>query len=305
MKTIRYYSGIGLLPKSGRSRGGHRSYTADALSRLGLIQRLRALDTPIAAIARVMTGERSLADLVTRELDTFQAHMRELTWRQGILRALDDCPELERLRRLALLAEVGKLAPDQPAAPLAPGRHRRRGARTTSQPHHYDRPRRRRTPRPHQRRRPAPPTAEPPGRRRRVVLLRHHGRLHTGRRGPCLRLPARRTEALDHFVPTYARISGRDDTRRSVHTSAPGSATQRTTARSRCTTGDTPSLSPAKRRLTSPPPARDTSPLPSPPWRSPNTVKAYAHDLVELTSPPVQPFLPPTRRTFSVRALDE
>ncbi|MFD7288303.1 hypothetical protein [Streptomyces sp. NPDC059863] len=63
----------------------------------------------IAAIARVMTGEHSLADLVTRELDTVQAHMRELTWRQGMLRTLDDCSELERLRRLALLAEVGKL----------------------------------------------------------------------------------------------------------------------------------------------------------------------------------------------------
>ncbi|MEV8395033.1 MULTISPECIES: MerR family transcriptional regulator [unclassified Streptomyces] len=109
VKTIRYYSDIGLLPESGRSRGGHRGYTADALSRLRLIQRLRALDTLIAAIARVMTGEHSLADLVTRELDTVQAYMRELTWRQGMLRTLDDCSELERLRRLALLAEVGKL----------------------------------------------------------------------------------------------------------------------------------------------------------------------------------------------------
>ncbi|WP_236653668.1 helix-turn-helix domain-containing protein [Streptacidiphilus melanogenes] len=107
VKTIRYYSDIGLLPENGRSRGGHRRYTADALSRLRLIQRLRALDTPIAAIATVMTGERSLGDLVSCELDTVQAHIRELTWRQGMLQALDDCPELERLRRLALLAEVG------------------------------------------------------------------------------------------------------------------------------------------------------------------------------------------------------
>ncbi|MFE7526651.1 MerR family transcriptional regulator [Kitasatospora sp. NPDC057542] len=111
VKTIRYYSDIGLLPESGRSPGGHRRYNTDALSRLRLIQRLRALDTPIAAIAAVMTGEHSLADLVTRELDTVQAQLRGLTWRQGALRALDGCPEPERLRRLALLSEVG--SPDE------------------------------------------------------------------------------------------------------------------------------------------------------------------------------------------------
>ncbi|MFJ2863409.1 MerR family transcriptional regulator [Kitasatospora sp. NPDC087314] len=111
VKTIRYYSDIGLLPESGRSPGGHRRYGTDALSRLRLIQRLRALDTPIAAIAAVMTGEHALADLVTRELDTVRVQLRGLTWRQGALRALDDCPEPERLRRLALLAEVG--SPDE------------------------------------------------------------------------------------------------------------------------------------------------------------------------------------------------
>lgn len=31
VKTIRYYSDIGLRPESGRSRGGHRRYAADAL----------------------------------------------------------------------------------------------------------------------------------------------------------------------------------------------------------------------------------------------------------------------------------
>nr|WP_236057853.1 MerR family transcriptional regulator [Streptomyces sabulosicollis] len=108
VKTIRYYSDIGLLPESGRTPGGHRRYAADALPRLRLIQRLRALGTPIAAIAAVMAGERSLGELVTRELDVVREQLREATWRREVLRALDDCPAPERLRRLALLAGVGK-----------------------------------------------------------------------------------------------------------------------------------------------------------------------------------------------------
>ncbi|MFE5165132.1 MerR family transcriptional regulator [Streptomyces sp. NPDC056697] len=107
VKTIRYYSDIGLLPESGRTPGGHRRYAADALPGLRLIQRLRALGTPIAAIATVMAGERSLDELVSRELDAVQEQLREATWRREVLRALDDCPAPERPRRLALLAGVG------------------------------------------------------------------------------------------------------------------------------------------------------------------------------------------------------
>ncbi|WP_223863942.1 MerR family transcriptional regulator [Streptomyces sp. 5-10] len=108
VKTVRYYSDAGLLPESGRSPGGHRRYAADALPRLQLIQRLRALGTPIAAIAAVMAGERSLGELVGRELGAVREQLRALTWRRAALRALDDCPAPERLRRLALLAGVGK-----------------------------------------------------------------------------------------------------------------------------------------------------------------------------------------------------
>nr|WP_202511817.1 MerR family transcriptional regulator [Streptomyces sp. SID3343] len=112
VKTIRYYSDIGLLPESARSGGGHRRYAADALPRLRLIRHLRALDTPIATIAAVVTGEHSLADLVTGELDTVRSQMRRLAWRRGALRALNGCPgPEERLRRLALIADVGR--PDE------------------------------------------------------------------------------------------------------------------------------------------------------------------------------------------------
>lgn len=226
VKTIRYYSDIGLLPESGRSRGGHRRYTSDALSRLRLIQRLRALDAPIAAIATVMTGEHSLADLVTRELDTVQAHIRELAWRQVILRSLDDCPEPERLRRLALLAEVGK--PDEAHDRLVRYWH---WALPTSLPRRLTRAViEGAVPLP-----PATPTsttvlayaelrALTSGDDRRRQPQSHQvgdvASFYSGILDACTLAaeamasgcPARHTEALDHFVRTYARVSGHDDT---------------------------------------------------------------------------------------------
>ncbi len=250
VKTIRYYSDIGLLPESGRTSGGHRRYAADALPRLRLIQRLRALGTPIAAIAAVMAGERSLGELVSRELDAVQEQLREATWRREVLRALDDCPAPERPRRLALLAGVGspddahdrlvrywhwalpaglprRLAqaviegavPAPPAAPSAPAAPTT--ATTATVPT-------------------APTTATVPTAptvlayaelhalataddRRRQPQPHQVGDVasfYAGLLDACALAgealvsgcPERRAEALGHFVRTYARVDGHDDT---------------------------------------------------------------------------------------------
>ncbi|MGW7102175.1 helix-turn-helix domain-containing protein [Streptomyces sp. NPDC054838] len=109
VKTLRYYSDSGLLPLAGRSTGGHRRYGPEAWERIRLIRRLRALDTPIATITRVVTGECSLGELVSTELETVQERLTELRWREATLRALDDCPSEERLRRLEILSRVQRL----------------------------------------------------------------------------------------------------------------------------------------------------------------------------------------------------
>ncbi len=109
VKTLRYYSDSGLLPVVARSTGGHRRYGPEAWERIRLIRRLRALDTPIATITRVVTGECSLGELVATELDAVQERLTELRWRQATLKALDDCPGEERLRRLEILSRVQQL----------------------------------------------------------------------------------------------------------------------------------------------------------------------------------------------------
>ncbi|MCX4546050.1 MerR family transcriptional regulator [Streptomyces sp. NBC_01565] len=109
VKTLRYYSDSGLLPVSGRSTGGHRRYGPEAWERIRLIRRLRALDTPIATITQVVTGECSLGELVATELEVVQERLTELRWRQATLKSLDGCTSEERLRRLEILSRVQRL----------------------------------------------------------------------------------------------------------------------------------------------------------------------------------------------------
>ncbi|WP_225842093.1 MerR family transcriptional regulator [Streptomyces albus] len=109
VKTIRYYSDIGLLPVAERSTGGHRRYSQEALELLALIRRLRALEMPVATIASVAAGELSLSALVADELEAVGEQLAGLRWRQATLQALDDCPPQERLRRLEVLSAVQRL----------------------------------------------------------------------------------------------------------------------------------------------------------------------------------------------------
>ncbi|MFJ3204739.1 MerR family transcriptional regulator [Streptomyces sp. NPDC086989] len=109
VKTLRYYSDSGLLPVAARSTGGHRRYGPEAWERIRLIRRLRALDTPIATITQVVTGECTLGELVATELEAVQERLSELRWREATLKALDDCPGEERLRRLEILSRVQRL----------------------------------------------------------------------------------------------------------------------------------------------------------------------------------------------------
>ncbi|MCL7497304.1 MerR family DNA-binding transcriptional regulator [Streptomyces sp. MCA2] len=122
VKTVRYYSDIGLLPVAERSAGGHRRYRPEALEQLHLVQRLRALDTPISTLTQLASGERGLGDVIADEMGLVRSRLTELHWRQATLEALDDCSAPERLRRLEVLSRVQRLPEAQDRLARAWGR---------------------------------------------------------------------------------------------------------------------------------------------------------------------------------------
>ncbi|MEX2230085.1 MAG: MerR family transcriptional regulator [Dehalococcoidia bacterium] len=97
VKTVRYYSEIGLLPESERSQGGYRLYTEADLRRLRLIQQARLLQIPLAEVARLVhlafdescrAFEQALQDTVNRRLAEVDHAISELVQLRGTLSAL-------------------------------------------------------------------------------------------------------------------------------------------------------------------------------------------------------------------------
>ncbi|MCL4757876.1 MAG: Cd(II)/Pb(II)-responsive transcriptional regulator [Rhodocyclaceae bacterium] len=54
IETVRYYEKSGLLPEPARQANGYRAYSARHLERLAFIRHCRALDMPLADIARLL-----------------------------------------------------------------------------------------------------------------------------------------------------------------------------------------------------------------------------------------------------------
>ncbi|MEU6242067.1 MerR family transcriptional regulator [Streptomyces sp. NPDC047024] len=126
VKTVRFYSDLGLLPEASRSSGGHRRYGLSALDRLRLIRSLRALDLPVPEVGRVLdegdgpagtTGAlatAALEDALDGRLRELGSEITALRWREAALQLVRDCPAEERADRLRLVGAVS--APPSTAA---------------------------------------------------------------------------------------------------------------------------------------------------------------------------------------------
>ncbi|WUJ69161.1 MerR family transcriptional regulator [Kribbella soli] len=77
VKTVRYYSDLGLLP-SRRTTAGHRRYDETAVARLELIRTLRALGLDLETVRTVLDRERTLADVLAAHADALAVQIRTL-----------------------------------------------------------------------------------------------------------------------------------------------------------------------------------------------------------------------------------
>nr|WP_255495257.1 MerR family transcriptional regulator [Nocardia sp. GTS18] len=87
VRTIRYYCDEGLLAAE-RTSTGHRTFGTDAIERLGLLRRLRALGIGLAAIAEVLAGTRALAEVIAAEREAVVGELTALRRREALLTAV-------------------------------------------------------------------------------------------------------------------------------------------------------------------------------------------------------------------------
>ena len=103
-KAIRYYEGIGLLPRAARSDNRYRRYTPADVNRLIVLRRIRLLGVPLAAARRLVKDvdrarcadvRRELLALVDERLGALDREIAELHALRGAVeryqRALADC----------------------------------------------------------------------------------------------------------------------------------------------------------------------------------------------------------------------
>ncbi|MFB4314162.1 MerR family transcriptional regulator [Actinomadura sp. 21ATH] len=105
VRTVRFYCDEGILPAR-RSAGNQRRFDPDAVERLRLVRRLRGLGLGLAAIGRVLTGERALGEAIAAERAALDAELSALAWRRASLRAVEEAGPADRAMRLELLAAV-------------------------------------------------------------------------------------------------------------------------------------------------------------------------------------------------------
>jgi DNA-binding transcriptional MerR regulator len=90
VKTIRYYSDIGLLPEASRTAAGYRRYNEAGLARLELIRALRDLGFDIAATRQVADHQTSLEDVARAHVQAVDARIRQLKLQRAVLHAIAD-----------------------------------------------------------------------------------------------------------------------------------------------------------------------------------------------------------------------
>jgi DNA-binding transcriptional MerR regulator len=105
VKTIRYYSDIGLVPESARTSANYRRYDHESLARLEFVRTLRDLGLDIATIQRVLDRGVDLAAVAAAHAEALGAQIRILKLRRAALRALSrrepNPQEVDRMNRIA------------------------------------------------------------------------------------------------------------------------------------------------------------------------------------------------------------
>jgi DNA-binding transcriptional MerR regulator len=110
VRTIRFYSDVGVVPASARSASGYRLYDVEAVARLDLVRTLRDLGLPLESIRALLNAQTSLPEVAAAHLKVLDHQIQTLRLRRAVLRAAaktNTTPEeVALMHRLAKMFEV-------------------------------------------------------------------------------------------------------------------------------------------------------------------------------------------------------
>jgi len=85
VRTIRFWSDIGVVPPATRTGSGRRLYDTACVARLELVATLRDLGLSLAGVHRVLAGQARLAEIAAVHLDALDAQIRALRLHRSVL----------------------------------------------------------------------------------------------------------------------------------------------------------------------------------------------------------------------------
>jgi DNA-binding transcriptional MerR regulator len=88
VRTIRFYSEVGVVAESARTPAGYRRYDHEAVTRLDLVRTLRELGLPLETIRSLLAAQTSLTQVAAAHVEKLDLQIRTLRLRRAVLRAV-------------------------------------------------------------------------------------------------------------------------------------------------------------------------------------------------------------------------
>ncbi|MFJ4849556.1 MULTISPECIES: MerR family transcriptional regulator [unclassified Streptomyces] len=114
VRTIRYWSDLGVVPPADRSGGGYRLYDTEGVARLQLVRTLRELGLGLEEVRRVLEREATVAEVAAAHVQALDVQIRALRLNRAVLATVagrqSDTEEMELMNHLARLSAQERTA---------------------------------------------------------------------------------------------------------------------------------------------------------------------------------------------------
>jgi DNA-binding transcriptional MerR regulator len=108
VRTVRFWSDLGLVPLAGRTTGNYRLYDAESAARLDLVRTLRELGIDLDTVERVLREQVTVADVASAHVRALDAEIRTLRLRRAVLSSV--ARRGSTTEEMKLMHELAKLS---------------------------------------------------------------------------------------------------------------------------------------------------------------------------------------------------
>jgi DNA-binding transcriptional MerR regulator len=108
VRTVRFWSDLGLVPPAGRTSGNYRMFDAEAAARLDLVRTLRELGIDLDTVEQVLREQITVADVAKAHVRALDAEIRTLRLRRAVLSSV--AMRGSTTEEMKLMHELAKLS---------------------------------------------------------------------------------------------------------------------------------------------------------------------------------------------------